>query len=248
VKRLPALLALALAVLPVRGAELTIFAAASLGDALNELAPAFQQSTGQVIRLNLGASGTLVRQIQEGAPADLAFFADEPRMDLLARARLIRNDTRRNLLANQLVVVTAADSPLVLHAPADLGQPAIQRIAIGDPATVPAGTYARAFLQRVNLWAALQARLIPCDNVRAALAAVASGNAEAGIVYRTDAGASPRVRIALQVAPPDAPAITYPAAVVRASAHPAEAQALLDYLAGPEAQAVFARHGFLPAR
>jgi len=228
-------------------AELNVFAAASLSDALKELAPRFQAATGHTLRFNFGASGTLVRQIKEGAPADLILSADELRVDQLDKAGLLLPGTRKTILANTLVLVVAAESGALVAKLSDLTKPELRHLAIGEPATVPAGTYTKELLQKLSLWAPLQGRLVPLDNVRAVLAAVESGNAEAGFVYRTDALISKKVKIAVEVPLADGPKITYPVAVLKDSKQPTAAQALAGYLAGPEAQAVFARYGFLPA-
>lgn len=229
-------------------AELTVFAAASLSDALGEIAPLYARTTGHALRFNFGASGLLARQIQEGAPADVFFSADEPRMDRLEKAGLLLPGTRRTLLANTLVVVVATDGNVSIGLLQDLAGAGVRRIAIGEPATVPVGTYARQYLQKMNLWQPLLDKLVPLDNVRATLAVVESGNADAGFVYRTDALISKKVRIAVEVPLADGPKITYPGAVIKSTQQPAAARALVEYLASPAAQAVFAKYGFLPPR
>ncbi len=239
--------ALAFGNLSAGAAGLTVFAAASLSDALTRIGALYTQSTGEQVRFNFGASGLLARQIQEGAPVDVFLSADELRMNELQRAGLLLVGTRHSLLANTLVVVVPADGGAHLRAVADLASGAVHRIAIGDPETVPAGTYAREYLRKVKLWGRLQGRLIPLNNVRAALAAVASGNADAGVVYRTDAMISKRVRIAVAIPLDQGPRITYPVAVIRTTRQAAAARAFVAYLSKPAAQAVFARYGFLPA-
>lgn len=226
-------------------AELTIFAATSLSDVLREAGPAFSTATGDRLRFNFAASGTLARQIKDGAPADLFISADEPRLDQLIKAKLLIADTRHTLLANTLVIVSREDSPKP-RSLADLENASFRRIAIGDPATVPAGTYAKQHLDRLGLWSALEPKLLPVDSVRAALAAVESGNAECGFVYKTDALTSQKVKIALEVPHSEGPRIVYPAAVVTDSKHPEAAATFLAWLAAPEAQEIFAKHGFLP--
>ncbi len=229
-------------------AELTVFAAASLSDALGEIAPAYSRATGHTLRFNFGASGLLARQIQEGAPADVFFSADELRMDRLDQAGLLLPGTRRTLLGNTLVVVVATPEGARVGSLPDLAGASVRRVVIGDPATVPAGTYARQYLQKMGLWPLLLGKLVPLDNVRAVLAVVESGNADAGIVYRTDALISKKVRIAVEVPLAEGPRITYPAAVITTTKQPAAARALVDFLASPAAQAVFVRYGFLPTR
>lgn len=244
----------------LRAAELHVFAAASLADALTDYAPLHEAATGDKLVLNLAASSLLARQIQEGAPADLFFSADEAKMDALARAGLLLADTRRSVLANSLVIVVPApeaapdaseaknaSAPAPLATPADLAGPSVRRIALAEPSTVPAGIYAREFLTRAGLWKTVSAKVVPTANARACLAAVEAGNADAGIVYRTDALASRRVRVACRIAVADGPAISYPLAVVKNSAHPDAARRLAARLASPEALAIFEKHGFLPA-
>lgn len=249
-RRLPSLLALlALPALAsfARAADLTVFAAASLSDSLREAGAAYSAETGRSLRFNFGGSGTLARQIKDGAPADVFISADELRLDQLIDARLLRADTRRALLANTLVVVVSTErrDELKLATLGDLGDTRFRRLALGDPATVPAGSYAKQQLGRLDLWTALEAKVLPLDSVRAALAAVESGNAEAGFVYKTDALASRKVAVVFEVPPAEGPRVVYPAAVVTDSKNPDAATALIAWLAAPKAQALFARHGFL---
>lgn len=229
--------------LPAGAEELHVFAAASLTDALKEIAPEYEKVAGDRLVLNLGASSTLARQIQEGAPADLFLSADEEKMDGLEKRKLLLAGTRRSLLSNSLVVVVPADSNLRISGPADLA--AVRALALAEPRTVPAGIYAKEYLQRKGLWSKLTDRVIPTENVRAALAAVESGNADAGIVYKTDAGISKRVKIAYEVPAAEAPKISYPFAVLADSDRKEAARRLLGYLGSPPALAVFRRHGFL---
>jgi molybdate transport system substrate-binding protein len=231
-----------------RAHELTLLAASSLADALTEAAPAFTNASGHRLRLGFAASGTLARQIEQGAPADLFVSADQLRVDQLERAGLLLPGTRRPLLANLLVVAVPSDFAADLASPADLRSTSFRRIALGDPATVPAGTYARSLLDKLGLWSELQPRLLPVTSVRAALATLEAGHADAAFVYRTDALSTPRVRIALELPPPEGPAIVYPAAVLRDSPHPEAARELLEWLAtAPAARVIFDRHGFPPA-
>lgn len=230
---------------PARAAELRVSAAASLADALQEIAPAYERATGEKVVLNLGASSTLARQIQEGAPADLFLSADEAKMDGLEKAGLVLAGTRRSVLSNTLVVVVPADSKLKISGPADLPAPAIRALALAEPRTVPAGIYAKQYLEKQGLWGRLAGRVVPTENVRAALAAVEAGNVEAGIVYRTDARISKRVRIACEVPRSEGPAISYPFAVLASSERREAARKLLEHLRSPSALAVFRKHGFL---
>ncbi len=162
----------ALAALAARAAELNVFAAASLTDALKEIAKAYEPASGDKLRFNFGASSTLAIQIKQGAPADVFFSADEAKMNDLAKAGLILADTRRTLLANTLVIVVNADGGAAIATPADLVKPGIGRIALAQPQTVPVGIYGKQWLQKVGLWKQVIDRIVPTENVRASLAAV----------------------------------------------------------------------------
>ena len=196
---------------------------------------------------SFGASGDLARQVEQGAPADLFFPADEVQMDRLARAGRIDEATRRDVLSNRLVVIGPADSTTRIDAAADLA--AVARVAIADPEVAPAGAYARTWLERAGAWGRVSPKIVPVLDARAALAAVAEAHAQAGVVFATDAAASGRVRIALRVPQEESPSIAYPLAVLRASRHP-RAREFADFLASPAAQRAYERHGFvaLPRR
>lgn len=236
-----------LSAIHVSAAEVTVFAAASLSDAFKEIAPLYNKVTGDTLRFNFGASGMLARQIQEGAPADVFFSADELRVDQLDQAGLLLPGTRRTLLANTLVVVVAAEEGARVKTLGDLAKADVRRIAIGEPATVPVGTYTKEYLQKIGDWAKLIDKLVPLENVRAVLAAVESGNVESGFVYKTDALISKKVKVVIEVPLAEGPKITYPVAVLKDAKHAVAAKALLAFLAGAEAQKVFARYGFLKA-
>jgi molybdate transport system substrate-binding protein len=244
--RLYAFLFAALFALSLHAAELTVFAAASLSDALKEITKTYEPASGDKLRFNFGASGALARQIKEGAPADVIFSADELRVDQLEKAGLLLPGTRKTVLANTLVLVVAADNGAPVTALSDLTKTEIRHVAIGEPATVPVGTYTKEHLQKLGLWDSLTAKLVPLDTVRAVLAAVEAGNAEAGFVYQTDALISKQVKIAVAVPRAEGPKITYPVAVLRGAKAPGAGRALVAFLAGPEAQKVFAKFGFLP--
>ncbi len=231
-----------------RAAEINVFAAASLSDVFTELAPQFTAATGHTLRFNFGASGALARQIKEGAPADAIFSADELRVDQLEKAGLLLAGTRRTLLANSLVVVVGIEGAAPVSTLDDLAKPRVRRIASGEPATVPVGTYTKEHLQKTKLWAQVAGKCVPLDNVRAVLAAIESGNADAGFVYKTDALISKKVRIAIEIPRGSGPSITYPGAVLKDARQPAAASAFLDWLAEPAAQATFAKYGFAPAQ
>jgi molybdate transport system substrate-binding protein len=246
------LLALSLLLAPLaaaeaRAEELTVFAAASLTDAMRDIAPLWQRAGHGLLRLSFASSSTLARQIEQGAPANLFASADERWMDDLAQHDLIAADTRRDLLGNDLVLVVPADrSKQVAIAPgfdlaALLGPSG--RLAVGDPAHVPAGSYAKQALQRLGVWPSVAGRLAPAEDVRAALLLVQRGEAPAGIVYATDAAAASGLAVA-GVFPADShDPIVYPFAVIRAGDTP-EARALLEFLQGDAAREVFAKRGF----
>lgn len=241
----PGLLA-GLSFLPAaRGAEITVFAAASLIDSLKETAAGYEQKTGDKIVFSFSASSVLERQIEQGAPADIFFSADEARMDELEKKGLILKETRRNRLSNSLVVVTPADSKMEISSPTDLAGDKIKRLALADPKAVPAGVYARQFLEKQKLWKAIEPKVIPAVNVRAALAAVESGNVEAGIVFKTDAAISKKVKIAYSIPPEDGPVIRYPVAIVKDSKQVEAARKFLQYLDSDDAANVFQKFGFI---
>ncbi|HET7197023.1 MAG TPA: molybdate ABC transporter substrate-binding protein [Burkholderiales bacterium] len=239
-------LALTLAALLLAGAAhaqtTLVFAAASLKNALDEAAHAY--AAGKVV-VSYGASSTLARQIESGAPADVFISADLDWMDYLGKRGLLLPGTRRDLLGNRLVLIAPATQPVKLApAPGFALAKALGggRLALADPASVPAGRYARAALEKLGVWDSVAGRLAAAENVRAALAFVARGEAPLGIVYATDAREEPRVRVA-GVFPDDThPPIIYPAALLR-GARPG-ARELLDFLAGPRAGAIFEKHGF----
>jgi molybdate transport system substrate-binding protein len=226
-------------------AELNVAAAASLTDALQEIKTAYERSGGDTIVLNLGASSALARQIEEGAPVDLFLSADEAHMDALEKRGRVLAGTRRSVLSNTLVVVLPADGTLRIVSPADLVNPRLRHLALAEPRSVPAGIYAREYLRGLKLWDQVVDRVVPTENVRGALAAVETGNADAGIVYKTDAGISKQVRIAYEVPLAEGPRISYPFAVIAGARRREAARRFLAYLESPAALAVFAKYGFL---
>ena len=227
--------------------EILVFAAASLTDSLKEIAASYEASTGETVRFNFAASNVLAMQIQAGAPADIFFSADEAKMEALDRGGFIAHETRKDLLGNLLVIITAAGGPKI-SAAEDLRQPAVRHLSLGDPAAVPAGIYAQAWLEKAGLWQVLLPKVVPAENVRAAMAVVESGNAEAGIVYKTDAAISKKVNVALEIPAADCPKITYPAAVIQDSRHAEAARRFLVYLAGERAGETFVKFGFVIRR
>ena len=223
----------------------TVSAAVSLTDCLQTIAREFEKTGGSVVRFNFAASNVLSRQIVSGAPVDLFISADEKQMDLAASAGAIDVKTRVALLGNSLAIVTRPGGPAVADSRALL-RPDFRRIAIGDPAAVPAGVYAREYLERVGLWDALQPKLVPVSNVRAALASVENGSVDAAFTYDTDAVGASNARAALVISGAGAPRIVYPAAIVSRAPNRTGAEQLLTYLRSPAAAAIFARYKFVP--
>lgn len=219
----------------------TVFAAASLKNALDEVAAAFPAR----VTIAYGASSALARQIENGAPADLFISADLAWMDYLESKGLLAAGTRRNLVGNRLVLIAPAERPLKLQpAPGFSLNRVLQdgRIVLANPDSVPAGKYAKAALEKLGAWSQVADRVAAADNVRAALALVARGEAPLGIVYRTDADAEPAVMVAGTFPADSHPPIVYPAAAVKGAR--SGAASLLDFLSSPRARAIFGKHGF----
>jgi len=229
---------------PLQAAEITVFAAASLTDALKQVAMAYQKHSADKILFNFAASSTLARQIEEGAPADIFFSADEARMNTLEIKGLILKETRKSRLSNSLVIVVAAEGGAAVSNPQDLATEKVKRLALAEPKTVPAGIYAREYLRKQNLWRSVESKVVPTENVRATLAAVEAGNAEAGIVYKTDAAISKRVKVACEITAKDGPDISYPMAVLSGSRQSEPARKFHRFLASEEAGKIFKMFGF----
>lgn len=228
--------------------ELVVYAAASTRDALRELATLYESTHPIDLVLCFGASGDLANQIAAAAKADVFLSAGEEEMDRLEDAGLLAAGSRRALLSNQLVVIEPTGAASIFRAPfaaAQLTEPAVRRLSLANVEAVPAGRYAKAWLEEAGIWPSVSVKVLPGVDVRAALAAVESGGADAGIVYRSDAALSPHVRIVHAVPREAGPAIAYPAAAVSGRPAEVQARALLGFLASPQAAAVFERHGFL---
>jgi len=229
---------------PARPVELSVYAASSLGDALAAMAPACERATGTRLVFNFAASNLLARQILAAGKADLFLSADEDWMDVVARAGLVDEASRRTLLSNRLVVVGPAGPGPEVEGPGDLARPGFRRLSIAQPEAVPAGRYARAWLMSAGVWGRVEDRVVPALDVRAALAAVESGAADAGIVYATDAAISRRVRVLYRVPDGDGPRIRYPVAAMAGGPRLSASRAVVAWLAGAEAARVFERYGF----
>ena len=243
--QLAALLAAASLAAQTGRPAITVSAAISLTDALQEAVRLFEAANGPVV-LNLGASNVLARQIVNGAPVDVFISADREQMRVVERAGLVAPGSVVPVVGNQLALVVPRGVESAPQSVAALAGGGVRRVAIGNPDAVPAGVYARQYLERIGLWDALSPKLVPSASVRAALAAVENRAADAGIVYVTDARGSRAVRVAEVIGGPQAPEIVYPACAMAASRHKAGAHAFLAFLQTPEVTRIFARHGFTP--
>lgn len=227
--------------------QVTVFAAASLTEAFKDISTEWTGAGHKPLRLSFGASSTLARQIEQGAPANIYASADEKWMDYLAGKNAIAPETRKTLLGNALVLVVPADKPR--RVALDKGFDPMEllgangRLATGDPAHVPVGLYAEQALRHLGVWDRVATRLARTADVRAALLLVERGEAPAAIVYATDAAASTSVMTAGTFPPDSHDPIVYPVAATK-SGDTAEARALLDFLFAPPARAIFVRRGF----
>ncbi len=229
---------------PAPAGTVLVSAAVSLSDALEEVADAYAQASGRQVVLNLGPSNAIARQIIAGAPSDVFISADAHQMRRVEDAGRVDPRDRFDLLTNRLAVVVAREVADPPTSPRDLLRPVIRRVALGDPAAVPAGVYWREYLESEGVWNELAPRLVPVSSVRAALAAVEHGAAAAALVFRTDALVGRRARLAFDVPPAEAPPVVYPVAVVEQAPNPSGAGRFVAYLRGPDARAIFEGYGF----
>ncbi|WP_428484589.1 molybdate ABC transporter substrate-binding protein [Rhodopila sp.] len=245
--RLLLFLCVLLVPLIARAQEVTVFAAASLTDAMKDISAQWVKAGHQPLRMSFAASSILARQIEQGAPANLFASADEKWMDYLADKNLIAAATRKDLLGNDLVLVVPADKPLHVTIGPDFNLLGLLgangRLAVGDPAHVPVGIYAEQALKKLGVWDSISPRLARTDDVRSGLLLVERGEAPAGIVYGTDAAISKNVMVAGSFPASSHDPISYPFALTR-SGNTADARALLVFLASPSARAIFLRRGF----
>ncbi len=229
-------------------APVTVFAAASLKNALDDIGPAFTAASGTPVRFSYAASSAIAHQIEQSAPADVYISADGDWMDYLQQRRLIIAASRRDLLTNHLALVAPATSKVRLAMrpgmPLAAALGSAGRLAVAGP-EVPAGRYARASLQALSVLDSVKDKLASAENVRAALLFVARGETPLGIVYDTDAKIEPKVRIVGLFPDTSHPKIVYPGALVSASQNP-QAAAFLRFLQGPQASSVFRKCGFIP--
>jgi molybdate transport system substrate-binding protein len=232
---------------PASGDEITVSAAISLKDALDEISHLYtSEHHGAEVHFNLGGSGTLQRQIEQGAPVDIFISASPKEMDSLQSQGLLLSNTRKDLVKNSVVLIVPAGSTAV-YGFRDLTKAAVKTVAVGEPQTVPAGKYAQEVLTHLGMYDQLKPKLVLAKDVRQVLTYVETGNADAGIVYATDAKISKNVNV-VATAPEDSHSpVVYPAAVIKNSKNPAGAKAFLEFLAGEKARAVFQKYGFIPA-
>ena len=234
---------------PPQALELTVSAAVSLKDALAEIQTNYQKKAPNVkLVYNLGASGSLQQQIEQGAPADLFISAAPKQMNELEAKNFLNKATRKNLVENKLVLIVPQNSPLKLAKYEDLQQVEVKKFSIGEPKVVPAGQYAEQVLKKLGVWDKVQAKIVFAKDVRTVLTYVETGNVEAGIVYKTDAASSSKIKIAAIAPEGTHEPILYPAAVLAASKNPKAAEDFLTYLSGPEGKAVFEKYGFVMAK
>ncbi len=238
--KVPWLVAMMIPLHAASAEELLVFAAASTADALSELGTAFEAETGVRVRISAGASSDLARQIIAGAPADLFLSADLAQMDRLIQAKLVTPEGVRKLLSNQLVIVARSGEAAPLRS---LDQLVGKSLALADPEAVPAGVYARKWLESKGRWNQLRDRILPTLDVRAALTAVSTGSARFGIVYATDAASSRRVEVVYRVPISEGPPIIYPVAKLLSSKKEM-ALGFLQSLSGLRAEKIFVRYGF----
>ena len=221
-----------------------MFAAASLTDAITEIARLFEAGQNAKVYANFAGSQTLQFQIERGAPADLFISASPKQMDALEEKGVIHESTRRNVLRNSLVLVAPINTLYQIQNPEQLKGAHIRRIAIGEPNSVPAGIYGAEALKRLGIWSEVQPKLIPGADVRNVLAYTEAGEVDVGIVYKTDASLSEKVRIACEFAESSHSQILYPAAVIQDTKHENLARSFLQYLKSSEVKRVFEKYGF----
>jgi molybdate transport system substrate-binding protein len=226
--------------------ELTVSAAISLKDSLDEIGQLYHaQVPDAEIHFNYGASGTLQRQVEEGAPVDVFVSASPNQMDALESKGLVLPGTRKDLVKNAIVLIVPKGHAGISSFQ-DLARPEAKIIAVGEPQTVPAGKYAQEVLTHLGLYDLLKPKFVLGKDVRHVLTYVATGNADAGIVYATDAKTSDQVTV-IATAPEESHSlVTYPVAVLKSSKNAAAAQAFVDFLLGPKARGVFQKYGFIP--
>jgi molybdate transport system substrate-binding protein len=243
-----ALLGLAAISSPVGAAEkITVFAAASMKNALDNADSAFTKQTGKEVTVSYAASSALAKQLEGGAPADVFISADLDWMDYVAKKKLIKDDSRTNLLGNQIVLIAPKDKakPVEIKAGMDLaGLLGDGRLAMGQVDSVPAGKYGKAALEKLGLWSSVEGKVAGAESVRAALTLVSRGEAPYGIVYRTDATADPGVAVVGTFPENSHPPVIYPVALTAGGTN-RDAAAYLDFLKSAKAAPFFEHEGFV---
>jgi molybdate transport system substrate-binding protein len=236
-----------LGISPASADEITVSAAISLKDALDEISHLYTSEHARAeVHFNLGGSGTLQRQIEQGAPVDIFISASPKEMDSLQSQELLLTNTRKDLVRNTVVLIVPAGSTSISGFE-DLAKAAVKTVAVGEPQTVPAGKYAQEVLTHFGIYDQLKTKLVLAKDVRQVLTYVETGNADAGIVYATDAKISKKVTVVATAPAGSHSPVVYPAAVIKNSKNPAAAKAFLEFLASEKARTVFQKYGFIPA-
>ncbi|MDF5718060.1 MAG: molybdate ABC transporter substrate-binding protein [Rhizonema sp. NSF051] len=233
-------------VLAQSSSSMLISAAASLKDAMTEIKPLYEQKqSGVTINYNFGASGALQQQIEQGAPVDVFISAGKKQMDALEQKGLLVPGTRTNLANNRLVLIVPNNSTVGINSFNTLTDSKVKRIAVGEPRSVPAGQYADQVLKQLNIYDQVKSKLVFANNVRQVLAAVESGNADAGLVYASDAKISNKVKVAVVADEKSHSPIVYPMAVLKRSKNIDAAKAFVQFLSGEPTQSILQKYGFL---
>lgn len=226
--------------------EIMVSAAISLKDALDEITRLYGTANPNVsIKTNYGASGTLEIQIEQGAPVDVFLSAAPKQMDALDAKGLLLGGTRKDLLRNEIVLIVPADSSLQIASFQDLTHADVKHVALGEPTTVPAGQYAKEVLTNFGIYDAVNSKAVLAKDVRQVLTYVETGNADAGIVYTTDALSSSKVKVVARAPEKSHSPVIYPVAAIKSSKNPAAAREFTNFLSGPQARAVFQKYGFI---
>ena len=225
--------------------NILVSAAASLKEALEEIKPLYQQNKSNInISYNFGASGALQQQIEQGAPADIFISAGKKQVDALEQKGLLLPGSRTNLANNRLVLIVAQDV-VGINSFYNLTDSKIKKIAIGEPRSVPAGQYGEQVLKKLKLYDRLKSKFVFANNVRQVLAAVESGNAEAGLVYATDAKISNKVKVVVTADDKFHSPIVYPVAIIKSSKNTSAAKDFVQYLSDSQAQNILKKYGFI---
>lgn len=230
---------------PPQKVELNVSAAVSLKDALAEIQKNYEAKNSNIkLVFNLGASGALQKQIEQGAPADIFISAAPKQMNDLEEKNLVNKTTRKNLVENKLVVIVPTASTLNITKYEDLTKDEVQKLSIGETASVPAGQYAQEVLKKLGIWDKIQNKAVLAKDVRTVLTYVETGNVEAGIVYKTDAASSDKVKIAATAPEGSHQPILYPVAILSGAKQQKAAEDFLAYLSTPECKTIFEKYGF----